>query len=164
MAGMEDVDATGAFTSATAGAEADYNAGISASFDEWGLTVPAGYLAGPANYNTGAGVPGSIGAGTSPYDNFRAADNNIQDAATSDKLKRIALQYWIAAFPNGNEGWANQRRTGIPNLKETRFKAGKFVNRYTYGSNSYALNNANTVAAAAAIGGDVQETKVWWDN
>ncbi len=146
-------------------AEADYNAGITASYDEWGVAVPPAYLTGPANYNAGAGVPGSIGAGTAPYDNFRATpDNNLQNAATPDKLKRIALQYWLAAFPNGNEGWASQRRTGIPFLTETRFKTGKFVNRYTYGSNSYALNNANTTAAATAIGGDVQETKVWWDN
>ncbi len=149
----------------TGGAEADYNAGITASFNEWGLSVPAGYLTGSANYNSGAGVPGSIGAGTAPYDNFRATpDNNLQNAATPDKLKRIALQYYIAAFPNGNEGWSNQRRTGVPFLTETRFKTGKFVNRYTYGSQSYALNNVNTTAAAAAIGGDVQETKVWWDN
>lgn len=148
----------------TAGAEIDYNAGITASFNEWGLAVPLGYLAGAANYNTGMGVPGSIGAGSAPYDNFRAADGNIQDAATPDKLKRIALQYWLAAFPNGNEGWANQRRTGVPNLKETRFKTGPFVNRYVYGAQSYALNNANTLAAATSIGGDKQETKVWWDN
>jgi Starch-binding associating with outer membrane len=148
----------------TGGAETDYNAGITASFNEWGLSVPAGYLTGASNYNSGAGVPGSIGAGSAPYDNFRVADNNLQNAATPDKLKRIALQYYIASFPNGNEGWSNQRRTGVPFLTETRFKTGKFVNRYTYGSNSYALNNANTVAAAASIGGDVQETKVWWDN
>lgn len=147
----------------TAGAEADYNAGVTASFNEWGLTIPGTYLAGAASYAAGAGVPGSIGAGTAPYDNFRAADNNIQDAATPDKLKRIALQYWIAAFPNGNEGWSNQRRTGVPNLKETRFKTGPFVNRYVYGNLDYGLNNANTVAAAAAIGGDTQATKVWWD-
>jgi hypothetical protein len=148
----------------TLGAEADYNAGVTASFNEWGLTIPAGYLAGAANYNTGVGVPGSIGAGTAPYDNFRAADNNIQDAATPDKLSRIALQYWLAAFPNGAEGWANQRRTGVPNLKATRFKTGPFVTRYVYGNNDYGLNNANTLAAAAAIGGDKQDTKVWWDN
>lgn len=148
----------------TGGAETDYNAGITASFNEWGLSVPAGYLTGASNYNSGAGVPGSIGAGSAPYDNFRVADNNLQNAATSDKLKRIALQYYIAAFPNGNEGWSSQRRTGVPFLTETRFKTGKFVNRYTYGSQSYALNNVNTTAAAASIGGDVQETKVWWDN
>jgi Starch-binding associating with outer membrane len=148
----------------TAGAEADYNAGVTASFNEWGLTIPAGYLAGAANYNTGVGVPTSIGAGAAPYDNFRAASSNIQDAATPDKLSRIALQYWLAAFPNGNEGWSNQRRTGVPNLKETRFKTGPFVVRYVYGNNDYGLNNAATTAAAAAIGGDKQDTKVWWDN
>jgi hypothetical protein len=148
----------------TAGAETDYNAAVAASFQEWGLTIPGTYLAGGANYAAGAGVPTSIGAGTAPYDNFRTADNNIQDAATPDKLKRIALQRWICAFPNGNEGWAEQRRNGIPNLKTTRFKTGPFVVRYVYGNTDYGLNNANTVAAAAAIGGDKQDTKVWWDN
>lgn len=147
----------------TGGAEADYNAAIAASFQEWGLTMPGTYLAGGANYAAGAGVPTSIGAGTAPYDNFRGAPtNNIQDAATPDKLKRIALQRWICAFPNGNEGWAEQRRTGVPNLTETRFKTGVFVNRYVYGNTDYGLNNANTVAAAAAIGGDTQGIKVWW--
>ncbi len=148
----------------TAGAETDYNDGITASFAQWGLTVPAGYLAGPANYNTGAGVPGSIGAGTAPYDNFRAASSNVQDAATPNKLARIALQYWIAAFPNGDEAWSNWRRTGVPNLQLTRFKTGPYVLRWVYGANDYALNNAATLAAATAIGGDKQETKVWWDN
>lgn len=148
----------------TAGAEADYNAGIAASFAQWGVTMPAGYLAGPANYQTGAGVPGSIGAGAPPYDNFRATSGNIQDAATPTKLSRIALQYWIAAFPNGNEGWANQRRTGVPNLKTTRFFTGPFVTRYVYGNTDYGLNNANTLEAVSRIaGGDKQDSKVWWD-
>ena len=155
----------------TLGAEADYNAAIQASFDEWGVAMPGAYLTGGANYAAGAGVPTSIGAGSAPYDNFRKllgptppAEDNLQDAATPTKLSRIALQRWICAFPNGNEGWAEQRRTGVPNLTTTRFKTGKFVLRYVYGNSDYGLNNANTVAAAAAIGGDVQETKVWWDN
>jgi hypothetical protein len=147
----------------TAGAEADYNAGVTASFAQWGLTIPAGYLAGAANYQTGAGVPGSIGAGNAPYDNYRAADNNIQDAATTTKLARIALQRWIAGFPNGNEGWAEQRRTGVPNLKTTRFKTGPFVTRYVYGNTDYGLNNANTTEAATRMGGDLQDVHVWWD-
>jgi hypothetical protein len=145
-------------------AEQDYNAAITASFAQWGLTVSAGYLNGGANYNTAPGVTGSIGAGTAPYDNFRAADNNIQDAATPNKLARIALQRWIAGFPNGNEGWAQQRRTGVPNLKTTRFKTGPFVTRYVYGNTDYGLNNANTLEAAARMGGDLQDSKVWWDN
>jgi hypothetical protein len=147
----------------TAGAEADYNAGITASFAQWGVTIPGGYLAGNANYQTGAGVPSSIGAGNAPYDNYRVADNNVQDAATTTKLARIALQRWIAAFPNGNEGWAENRRTGVPNLKATRFKTGAMVTRYVYGSTDYGLNNANTVEAATRMGGDLQDVHVWWD-
>ncbi len=148
----------------TAGAEIDYNAGISASYAQWGLTVPGGYFTGAASYTAGAGVPGSIGAGAAPYDNFRAASSNLQDAATTSKLARIALQRWIAGFPNGDEGWSEWRRTGVPNLQLTRFKTGPYVLRWVYGANDYSLNNAATVAAAAAIGGDKQETKVWWDN
>jgi len=148
----------------TAGAETDYNAGVAASFAQWGLSVPGTYLSGGANYAAGAGVPTSIGAGSAPYDNFRAASSNLQDAATTSKLARIALQYWIAAFPNGDEGWSSFRRTGVPNLKLTRFSTGQYVNRFVYGANDYSLNNANTTAAATAIGGDKQETKVWWDN
>jgi hypothetical protein len=147
----------------TAGAEADYAAGIAASFAQWGLTMPGSYLAGAANYQTGVGVPGNIGAGTAPYDNYRAADNNVQDAATPTKLARIALQRWLAGFPNGNEGWAEQRRTGVPNLKATRFKAGAMVTRYVYGSTDYGLNNANTTEAATRMGGDLQDVHVWWD-
>ena len=147
----------------TAGAQADYNAGIAASFAQWGVAMPGTYLTG-ADYNTSPGIVSSIGAGNAPYDNFRALSNNVQDAATPDKLSRIALQRWTASFPNGNEGWAEQRRTGVPKLQTTRFATGLFVNRYVYGSNDYGLNNANTVAAAAAIGGDLQQTKVWWDN
>lgn len=148
----------------TAGAETDYNAGIAASFAQWGLTMPGTYLSGGANYAAGAGVPTSIGAGAAPYDNFRAASSNLQDAATTTKLARIALQRWIAGFPNGDEGWSEWRRSGIPNLKLTRFATGTYVVRWVYGPNDYSLNNANTTAAATAIGGDKQETKVWWDN
>lgn len=160
---MAEAQERGWIPGGTAAAMASYNAGVSASFEQWGITMPVAYMAGGANYNTGAGVPGSIGAGTAPYDNFRASSGNLQDAATPSKLQRIALQRWIAGFPNGNEGWAVQRRTGIPNLKTTRFATGAFVTRYAYGSSDYGLNNANTVAAAASMGGDTQDTKVWWD-
>jgi Starch-binding associating with outer membrane len=145
-------------------AAADYAAGVANSFEEWGLSVPGTYFAGGANYAAGAGVPTSIGAGTAPYDNFRAASNNLQDASTPTPLSRIALQRWICAFPNGQEGWAEQRRTGVPNLRTTRFNTSPFVTRYVYGNTDYGLNPANTAAAAASIGGDLQDTKVWWDN
>ena len=135
-----------------------------ASFAQWGLTVPGTYFSGNANYSAGLGVSTSIGAGAAPYDNFNAASSNIQDAATPTKLARIALQSWIAGFPNGDEGWSEWRRTGVPNLKLTRFFTGPYVLRWVYGNNDYGLNKVNTEAAAVAIGGDKQDTKVWWDN
>ncbi len=146
-------------------AEADYNAAITESYSQWGVALPAAYLSGAASYTAGAGVPGSIGAGAAPYDNFNVASNNIQDAATTTKLARIALQRWIANFPDGNQGWAEQRRTGVPNLKSSRFSTGAFVQRYVYATADYSLNNANVIAAAARLtGGDKQDSKIWWNN
>jgi Starch-binding associating with outer membrane len=144
-------------------AETAYNDGIAASFGEWGVTLPVSYLSGPANYNVGGGVATNIGGANAPFDNFRTASSNVQDAITSTKLQRIALQRWLAAYPNGNEGWAEFRRTGVPNLKTSRFSTGLYVNRYVYGVNDYSFNNEQTKAAAAAMpGGDKQESKVWW--
>ncbi len=153
----------------TLAAEADYNAAIAASFAQWGVAMPGSYLIGAANYNTGVGVGSNIGAGSAPYDQFRVADNNVQDASTPTKLSRIALQRWLAVYPNGDQAWAEWRRTGVPNVKGTRFatNAGKQIpRRYVYGVNDYNFNNAQTKAAAAKIlpAGDTQDGRVWWDN
>lgn len=143
-------------------AQALYNAGVTAGFAEWGLTVPANYLtSGAANYLTGAGVPGNIGANT--YGSIPATQN----AATPTALDRIALQYWLASYPNGNEGWANWRRTGVPNLRPTTFASnagGQIPRRYVYGTDEYSLNPAQLAVAIGRIaGGDTQDGKVWWD-
>jgi hypothetical protein len=148
----------------TADAQTAYEAGITVSFGEWGLAVPAGYLAGPANYLSGNGVSTNVGGAVAPYDNFRAAENNIQNAITATKLDRIALQRWVASFPNGHEGWCEWRRTGVPALKKTRFATGEMVRRYVYGTQDYSFNSEKTKEAAARLtGGDKQESKVWWD-
>jgi hypothetical protein len=151
---------------ALASAQSYYDAGVTASFAQWGLAVPAGYLtSGPANYNTGAGAPGNVGVFTPPS----GAGVNLpptQNAATPDKLSRIALQYWLAAFPNGNEAWANWRRTGVPNLQPTKFKtnSGGIPRRYVYGVSDYSLNPAQlAVAVGRLAGGDTQDSRVWWD-
>ena len=166
----------------SAAAEADYNAAVAASFAQWGVAMPGTYLSGPAGYALGAGVPGNIGAGSAPYDNFRAASNNVQDASTFvdllpagqdandiylSKLKRIALQRWVAAYPNGDQAWSEWRRTGVPNLKGTRFATnagGQIPRRYVYGVPDYNLNNAQVKLAAARLTpGDTQDAKIWWD-
>jgi len=146
----------------TGSAQALYEAGVTASFGEWGLTVPAGYFTGAASFTSGGGVP-AIGQAPAPYDAIPAD----QDAATPTALSRIQLQRWLAAFPNGGEGWAEWRRTGVPDLKPTRFatNSGKGIpRRYMYGPSESSLNGTNLAAAIARLtGGDVAEARVWWD-
>jgi hypothetical protein len=140
----------------TADAQLAYNAGVTASYGRWNLTVPAGYLAGgPADYNTGAGA-GAIGGAS-------VAGTN---GSTSTKLSRINLQQWFSFYPNGIQGWSNWRRTGVPDLKPTVNAVnttGQIPRRYTYGNLDYSLNAEQVALAAIAIGGDKQDTRVWWD-
>lgn len=146
----------------TGTAKGYYDAGVTAGFGQWGLAVPATYLTtGAANYNTGAGVPGNVGANS--YGSIPATQN----AATPDKLSRIALQYWLASYPGGNEAYANWRRTGVPNLKPTNAhsnSSGQIPRRYVYGTDEYSLNPAQLAIAIGRIsGGDTQDGHVWWD-
>ncbi len=149
----------------TGNAQAVYESGVAASFAQWGVTMPGTYLTGSANYNSGAGV-NAIGQSAPPYDAIPAA----QGAPTPTKLSRIQLQRWLASFPNGNEGWAEWRRTGVPNLLPTRFATnaadGKVIpRRFAYSTNEASLNPAKLAEAIAGLtGGDKQSSKVWWDN
>lgn len=144
-------------------AQAAYEAGVAASFAEWGVTMPAGYLTtGPANFAGGGGVA-AIGQAPAPWDAIPASQN----ASTLTALKRIQLQRWIATYPNGNEGWAEWRRTGVPDLKPTRFATNatkQIPRRYVYGTNEGSTNPAQlAIAVARLTGGDTQDARVWWD-
>jgi hypothetical protein len=113
--------------------------GVKASFEQWGVTAPA------ASYFSTTGV--TIGA-------------------KGTNLKAIAIQRWIAAYPDGFQGWGIWRETGFPVLTpapDAVNTGGQIPRRYTFGQNEYATNPVNTKAAAAAMGGDLQDTKLWWD-
>ncbi|MBM3922695.1 MAG: SusD/RagB family nutrient-binding outer membrane lipoprotein [Sphingomonadales bacterium] len=119
-----------------------YQAGIEISFQQWGLSVPAG------SYFTQPNVALSNPAGTGA------------------NIRNIAVQQYIAAYPDGLRGWNIWRRTGFPTLtpaQDATNSSRQIPRRYTYGQTSYASNTAAVTAAAAAIGGDTQDTKVWWD-
>jgi len=148
-----------------------YDNGVTASFEQWGVLMPSNYLTtGPANFETGSGVA-SIGGSTVSGSN----------AATSNKLKRIALQQWISFYPDGLQGWSTWRKseslistadlnlgvTGVPDIRPTvnaKNLSGKIVRRYVYGVSDYSLNGDQIRAAVANIpGGDDQDSRVWWD-
>lgn len=118
-----------------------YRTGITLSFQQWGLSAPAD------SYFTQSNV-----ALTSP-------------AGTGANLRPIAIQRYIASYPNGLEGWSIWRKTGYPVLTPApdAVVTTGIPRRYTYGQTEYATNDAATRAAVQAMGGDEPNTRIWWD-
>lgn len=83
-------------------------------------------------------------------------------------LQAIITQKWMAIFPNGNEGWAEFRRTEYPtllnsvkNLSGGDVAKGKHIKRLLYpnseNSNQYFLEHTNLATANS------QGKRLWWD-
>lgn len=84
----------------------------------------------------------------------------------TNALQKIGTQRWLSHFPDGNQGWYEWRRTGFPALTPTINAVNnskQIPRRLIFPSFEYNINGANTLAAAARIGGDLVDTKVWWD-
>jgi hypothetical protein len=122
-----------------ADAAAYYNAGITASMQQWGITnaaAIAAYLAQPSVVYQGG----------------------------TNGLKQIALQKWIALYSDGGQAWAEWRRTCTPNLTIAQNAFFPYIpRRIKYPTSESSANNANVQAAATRMGGDLNSTHVWWD-
>ena len=118
-----------------------YRNGITLSFQQWGLSAPADSYFSQANVALSA------------------------PAGTGANLRPIAIQRYIASYPNGLEGWSIWRKTGFPALTPApdAVVSTGIPRRYTYGQGEYATNDAATKAAAQAMGGDEPNTRIWWD-
>ncbi len=120
-----------------------YQNGINESFAQWGVAAPgASYFSQPTVVLSAA--PGSAA-----------------------NIANIAVQEYIAAYPDGYRGWNIWRRTGYPTLtpaQDATSASKQIVRRFTYSQSTYGSNAAATNAAVALIpGGDTQDSKVWWD-
>ena len=104
---------------------------------------------------------------------------NNADAAklqgnTEEKLGKIAMQRWIAAYTDGFEAWAIVRKYGYTRftalaqgVTDTKFYAmgdinGKYPTRMRYGSEAVNTNGANLNAALSIQGADELGTPLWW--
>lgn len=113
-----------------------YNAAITASILYWGGTVAEAnaYLAQPeVSYSS----------------------TNWQE--------QIGTQFWIAMYDNPFQGWSVWRKFDAPDLNQAADTTADVPLRYTYPINEQNLNEANYNAASTAIGGDTQQTTVFWD-
>ena len=113
-----------------------YNAGVTASFEQWwgadGTSAAASYLE------------------QNPYVD----------------LNSIAYEKWVAAFPSGYEAWAEWRRLDHPALTpaiDAQNTSGQIPVRHAYGQTESELNGANYDAAVSVQGADDLDTKLWWD-
>lgn len=82
-------------------------------------------------------------------------------------LEQIITQKWIAVFPNGNEGWAEFRRTDYPRLRNhightgSDVPATKFIKRVRYPNSELEQNIENIPAKYNT--NDAQAVRIWWD-
>ena len=119
-------------------AESHYNNAIRASILSWGGTDADAttYLANPSVAYT---------------------------TATGNWKQKIGTQKWIALYNRPFLGWTELRRLDYPVLKLPYEAKSGFPNRFPYPGNEQQLNGTNYTAAAAAMGGDKVEFKLFWD-
>ncbi|MCL6294483.1 SusD/RagB family nutrient-binding outer membrane lipoprotein [Jejuia spongiicola] len=155
-------------------AQENYEAGVNASFEDWGAGGAAAYLADNTSLPIDYDDPKAAGAindfvtritNTVAWD--EAADNEI-------KLEKIITQKWINAYTNSIEPWVDHRRTGYPKLPYNYkndsnadwgvIPADDFLRRQVF-LTSQRENNAASVAEATGFLGGPDEigTRLWWD-
>ena len=121
-------------------AEQHYNNAITASINNWGGTA-----ADAAAYLAQAGVAYT----TAP--------------AAGGWRQKIGFQKWIALYNRPFEGWTEIRRLDYPKLTPVVKAISGFPNRFPYPGNEQQLNGDNYTSAAAKMGGDKVEFKLFWD-
>lgn len=95
-----------------------------------------------------------------------AADYLAQPEVQYDSAnwrEQIGFQFWLAMFDNPFQGWAVWRKFDSPELNVAGQSGRSVPLRFTYPVNEQNLNEANYSAASSAIGGDEQQTPLFWD-
>ncbi|WP_438422571.1 SusD/RagB family nutrient-binding outer membrane lipoprotein [Aquimarina macrocephali] len=125
-------------------AKSHYDIAVVESIESWG-----GSNADAVTY---------LAQATVDYDTALAAST-----ATTPWKEIIGNQKWIALFNRGIEAWTSIRLLDFPTLATPAEPVSGFPNRYTYPIIEQTLNGTNWQAASTTIGGDLAETKLFWD-
>ena len=145
-------------------AEELYNRGIAASMNQWGVTDEAAITA----YQESDAMPV---APDDFLDSPALSDVAIRFGDDEDTQRaQIAIQKWLALFPDGLEAWADLRRSGeldlypVANSENSALPDGGRPLRIPF-LDSEKNTNAEAVEAAVSLlsGPDVVTTPLWWD-
>jgi hypothetical protein len=146
-----------------------YKSGIATSFAQHGAGDPTTYT----NENT---LKAEDFVDPILSENNIVGVNNVTvawDATASNevKLQKIMTQKWIAIFPDGQEAWAEVRRTGYPktflpthNYSGGKIPVGTFVKRINFPVSEKTTNPNGYAQGVQKLGGvDTGGTALWWD-
>jgi hypothetical protein len=117
-----------------------YNAGITESMNQWGITNAATI----ATYTAGA---------------------NVAYVAGNPGLVRIAIQKWLALYTDGGTAWTEWRRTCQPAsiIAGPGAIQSTMPRRFQYSDTEYTSNRLNVQAAVGVQGADTFDTRVYFD-
>ena len=92
---------------------------------------------------------------------------DTQSLVAGKELELINTQYWVASFLDGNEAFANFRRSGFPALTKNPYPGsevkGDFIRRMPYPDSEIVVNSAKLNEAITRQGPNTLDTRVWWD-
>lgn len=125
-----------------------YRAGVTASMEYW--DVPEAEIAA---YFTEPEIVADLAA-------LAVSSGTI----TERQKQAIGTQKWLALYNRGHEAWTEWRRLDYPRLQPASPAVlANIPVRFPYPVQEQNLNTDNYNAAAGAIGGDVPETRIFWD-
>jgi Susd and RagB outer membrane lipoprotein len=149
-------------------AQSLYEAGITNSMAQWGITGSA-----VTSYITSPATPVAPHAYTP--DGTDTAVSNVPIAWSANptvELQQIMTQKWLALYPDGMEAWADYRRSHVlplyavvnsdnPLITNT---STQWLRRIPF-LTSEKTTNAGAVSAAVSLlnGPDLETTPLWWD-
>ncbi len=119
-----------------------------------------GYISGNAGAYYAAGITASFNSVGATLGNYP-----ISYPGGAAGLQIIAEQEYLSLYMQGWEAWAEQRRTGYPQL--TPAPAGvisQIPSRLNYPTDEQSDNPVNYRAAVADQGPDLLTTPIWWMN
>ena len=149
--------------------ETCYRNGVGLSFAQWQVSGSEQYLASDAaaaDYHDPVDPQNDMAA------RCRVTPRWDESADYEQKLERIITQKWIAMYPEGCEAWAEQRRTGYPQLFPVRFnhskgqsiETGTMIRRLPFPATMATSDPEQYTALVGVLdGADHGGTRLWWD-
>ncbi len=128
--------------------------------------IERGYLTGDAEEHYNNAITASIlyWEGTSEEADEYLSQNNVAYSTAADSWEeKIGMQKWISLYNRGFEAWSSYRKLGYPILPNAELTDNPVPTRFTYPRTEASNNSASYNAASDAIGGDEQQSKIFWD-